>query len=113
MREEREARDFEKKFLSWRKIKVLRKKITRADYLGRLAVDLRWLDHREKVTLGLSPVTGWTNRLKITRVLFKWLALPWASFVLAVPILSDGDFSAFWFGELLRLAVFAFVGLLQ
>ena len=95
--------------------------------MGRLAdptsVDLRWLDHREKVTLGLSPVTGWTNRLKITRVvlaaLAQWydvvdvvflqLALEAAVVVWvgAVPILSDGDFSAFWFGEL-----FAFGGLL-
>ena len=100
------------------------------NFLGRLAdrtsVDLRWLGGRTwgQVAFGLPPVAGRTNRLKITRVVLAALA-QWfdvvdvvflqlalectlAVWVGAVPILLDGDFSAFWFGEL-----FAFGGLLS
>ena len=96
--------------------------------MGRLAeptsVDLRWLDGREEVAFGLPPVAGRTNRLEITRVVLTTLA-QWydmvdvvflqlvskaalAVRVGAVPVLSHGDLSAFWFGEL-----FAFGGLLS
>ena len=125
-----------------RKSFELEKKFGEKFFLGRLAdptsVDLRWLGGRTwaEVAFGLPPVAGRTNRLKITRVVLAALA-QWfdvvdvvflqlalectlAVWIGAVPILLDGDFSAFWFGELLAfggllslVCVEPFVGLLQ